>query len=172
MFRSIAARITTSSGLVLLLAVGLVSTVAFTSLRGRAAAEQRQRFQTSARGEGRLIANRLRLAMATATGVGETLRGIKDPAVLLELNRKSAISVLGNAIEENQDLAAVFTCWQPDAFDELDGGFGGEPGSDANGRFVARWQRATGQPKALTAQTGLDAGGFYDAARKNGSDLR
>ncbi len=170
--RSIAARITLGSGLSLFLAVAAVATVAFVSLRTRATAEQRQRFQTAARSEARAFVTRVKLALATATGVCETLRGIKDEDVLLEINRKSAISILGNAIEENPDLLAVFTCWEPDAFDELDGGFANEPGSDADGRFVARWQRAPGAQKQLTAQTGYEKPGFYDETRTTGLSTR
>ena len=166
--RSIAARITLGTGLSLLLAVAAVAAVAFVSLRSRATSEQQQRFQTAARSEARAFATRVKLAMATAIGVCETLRGIKDEAVLLEINRKSAISILGNAVDENPDLLAVFTCWEPDAFDELDGGFANEPGSDGAGRFVARWQRAPGKEKQLMAQTGYDAPGFYDATRTAG----
>ncbi|MCA8963802.1 MAG: methyl-accepting chemotaxis protein [Planctomycetes bacterium] len=170
--RSIAARITMGAGLCLFLAVTAVATIAFISLRTRATAEQRQRLQTAARSEARAFATRVKLAMGTATGVCETLRGIKDEEVLLEINRKSAISILGNAIEENPDLLAVFTCWEPDAFDELDGGFAGEPGSDAEGRFVARWQRVPGGEKHLTAQNGYAAPGFYDETRAAGLTTR
>ncbi|MBM4063028.1 MAG: methyl-accepting chemotaxis protein, partial [Planctomycetes bacterium] len=170
--RSVTTKITLGSGLGLVLAVGMVTVAGFLTLRSGAEVEQHRYLATFASGESRWLGNRVQLAMATATGLRETFRGIKDEAVLLELNRRSAIAVLGNALEQNRDVAAVFTCWEPDAFDELDGGNAGEPGSDAKGRFLARWQRTAGGGKELTVQDGVEGPGFYADTRAAGSAVR
>lgn len=169
---TITAKITLGSGFCLLLAVGAVAAVAFTSLRERATTEQHQRLSTDARSELRTVANRIRLGMATATNLRATLSGVKDPEVLLELNRQTATSILGNALAQNPDLLAVFTCWEPDAFDELDAGFTDSASSDKTGRFLPRWQRRSDGSAELVAQGGYDEPGFYITAMQAGSALR
>ncbi|MDR1144373.1 MAG: hypothetical protein LBK77_09200, partial [Spirochaetaceae bacterium] len=45
--------------------------------------------------------------------------------------------LLKQLAEENPELAAVWTCWEPNALDGLDARYANTRGSDATGRFIS-----------------------------------
>jgi methyl-accepting chemotaxis protein len=49
--------------------------------------------------------------------------------------------LLKQAVETNTDIAAAWSCWEPDALDALDARYAGTPGTDATGRFISYWAR-------------------------------
>ena len=55
-------------------------------------------------------------------------------------NRESVNFVLMAILQEHPELAATWTCWEVDAFDEMDDIYGDEEGHDETGRFIPRWE--------------------------------
>jgi methyl-accepting chemotaxis protein len=49
--------------------------------------------------------------------------------------------LLEQLAEENPEIAATWTCWEPNAFDGLDAQYANTPGTDETGRFISYWPR-------------------------------
>lgn len=74
--------------------------------------------------------------------------GVRDRTLFAEIMRQT--------LENQPNLLAVWTVWEPNALDGRDAVFRHAPGHDASGRFIACWHRASGPPR-LEATTGYDA---------------
>jgi len=60
------------------------------------------------------------------------------------LDRRQASAMVERALLETPDALALYTAWEPGAFDGRDAEFADTPGHDATGRFVPYWNRGTG----------------------------
>lgn len=68
--------------------------------------------------------------------IAKILTGVKDPQIGLKLGREEVLALLKGILVENVEMSAVFTCWEPDAFDGLDQIYAGSEGHDDTGRFM------------------------------------
>ncbi|MDR2072530.1 MAG: methyl-accepting chemotaxis protein [Spirochaetaceae bacterium] len=70
---------------------------------------------------------------------------------------------LKQVAEGNPEVAAVWTCWEPNALDGLDAQYANTRGTDATGRFISHWFRTTGgiELNALKDYTVSGPGDFY-----------
>ncbi len=95
---------------------------------------------------------------------GMTLTGIPD--------RAQVNSILERTLRGNPQFLAVWTCWEPDAFDGKDKEFAGSGGHDATGRFVPYWYRSGGGI-VLEPLVGYDVpgdGDYYLLAMRSGRE--
>jgi len=82
-------------------------------------------------------------AIDTARTLAQMLSGIKND-VGLELDREYVIGIPRTVLNENPDFTGIYTCWEPNAFDNMDDGFIEDKGHDATGRFVPYLNRING----------------------------
>ncbi|MBN2887115.1 MAG: cache domain-containing protein, partial [Chromatiaceae bacterium] len=79
--------------------------------------------------------------------------------------------ILRSVLRENPGFLAVYTAWEPNAFDGRDSDFVNAPGSDASGRFISYWSR--GASGAIELEPLVDyetpgAGDYYMLPKQRG----
>lgn len=106
-------------------------------------------------------------AMGVAATLAQTLSGMKAAGVTVDVGRKSVNSILRTILENNEDFAGVYTCWEPDQFDMLDLAFKGADGHDETGRFIPYWHRgADGSIILIPSQDYENTEKYEDNTRK------
>jgi methyl-accepting chemotaxis protein len=80
--------------------------------------------------------------------------------------------LLEQLAEENPEIAAAWTCWEPNALDGQDAGYANTPGTDETGRFISYWPRTAEGVKlsALEDYTVSGAGDFYLIPMQTGNE--
>ncbi|MDP9394652.1 MAG: methyl-accepting chemotaxis protein [Actinomycetota bacterium] len=155
--------------LVLVLVAGLVSVV---SARSTAQSEE------DGFSYGRELATRhageVRADFTDALTVARTLATITATAKAGGAlpSRRVADDVHRDLLEQHPELLAVWTGWEPNAFDGRDVAFRNKPGHDATGRYVPYVYR-DGSELKLTALADYDkpgAGDYYLLAKRSGTD--
>ncbi len=81
------------------------------------------------------------VALDTARTLAQTLSGIKDDELALDLDRDAVNGLLKIIIAQNPQFVGVYTAWEPNAFDRMDRGFLDDEGHDDTGRFIPYWYR-------------------------------
>ncbi|MDM8525174.1 methyl-accepting chemotaxis protein [Desulfococcaceae bacterium HSG8] len=110
-------------------------------------------------------------AIDTARTLAQVLSGIKND-VGLELDREYVIGILRTVLNENPDFTGTYTCWEPNAFDNMDSGFIKDEGHDATGRFIPHLNRINGTI-ALEALMGYEEkglGDYYQLPKQTGEE--
>jgi methyl-accepting chemotaxis protein len=111
-------------------------------------------------------------AMETARTLAVTYAGLQSGSTALE--RETASLLLRNILEKNPEYFGVWTCWEPNAFDQRDADFAAKPNHDASGRFIPYWFRKDGgiavEP-LKDYQEGAPHSDFYQIARKSGREV-
>ncbi len=135
-------------GLCLLLTTAIIVAYVARDMRTRAFSAREQALRTTedytrslAQQSAYLIKADMEVAMDAARTLAQSLQGVKNPDVGLEIDRDQVNGLLKTVLTENPHFWAVYTAWEPNAFDELDAGYVNEPGHDATGRFVPYWAR-------------------------------
>ncbi|AOF94131.1 methyl-accepting chemotaxis protein [Sinorhizobium sp. RAC02] len=110
-------------------------------------------------------------ALVSEKEIGGTVHIINNLASVLETikeggdaNRGKADDILRDMLESNPNILALWTGWEPDAFDGKDADFAGKAGYDATGRYVPYWVRGgNGQitNTALTDYATAGPGDYY-----------
>jgi methyl-accepting chemotaxis protein len=80
--------------------------------------------------------------------------------------------ILRALLEENPEILATGSCWEPNALDGLDADFVNTEGTDHTGRFIPYWVRS-GSALELKPQLGYDTpgvGDFYQIPRQTGQE--
>ncbi|HLP25977.1 MAG TPA: cache domain-containing protein, partial [Acidobacteriota bacterium] len=89
-------------------------------------------------------------------------------------DREAASLVLRTVLENTPEYFGVWTCWEPNAFDQRDSDFAGKANHDATGRFIPYWFRKDGgiavEP-LKDYQEGNPHSDFYQLARKSGREV-
>ncbi len=83
----------------------------------------------------------LEAPLDTARTLAQTLSGIKSEDNWLELGRDEVNGILRTILEQHPEFVGIYTCWEPDAFDEMDNGYRNFEGHDDTGRFIPYWSR-------------------------------
>lgn len=90
------------------------------------------------------IQSRINGVLDVATTLAGTLSAVKDKEILLDLERGMVMDIMRVVLEDNPHLIGVFTCWEPDAFDNDDANNVEEEAHDKTGRFAVLMQRGAG----------------------------
>ncbi|WP_300668345.1 methyl-accepting chemotaxis protein [Desulfoluna sp.] len=85
------------------------------------------------------ISGKIEAYFSTVRSLGETMEAFKKSGSFNP--RESLNQIMKEVLENNPELIAVWTGWEPDALDQLDGAFENKKGHDATGRFVPYWFR-------------------------------
>lgn len=140
-FQGLRGRMLLSVGAAAFGGLGIVTAmVAFqTSRAARLEAIARAEQQAALVGE--RVRQRLNESMGVARSAALTFEGIKAT----KPDRAMADAVLRQTLEKNPGMLALWTVWEPNAFDGRDAEFAGRTGHDATGRYVPYWNRGTGK---------------------------
>ncbi len=116
------------------------------------------RAESVAQHEGAGLAATLAQPLHAGRSLSAVFAGIKIGD--LAIDRESASFILRSVLENTSSFSAVWSFWEPDAFDNRDGSFKGKNGSDGAGRFAPHWYR--------NPQGGIDYKYYEDAADASG----
>ncbi len=113
------------------------------------------------------VRNRLTQAFNTAKTLGDALAELHANG---QTDRQAANTMMRGMLGGNPDLLAVWTLWEPNAFDGRDSEFVDLPGHDATGRFVPYWNRGSGtvQMEPLVDYEVPGNGDYYLLAKQTG----
>ncbi|MBF5044341.1 hypothetical protein FGE12_18225, partial [Aggregicoccus sp. 17bor-14] len=100
---------------------------------------------------------RLEEAMVPARTIAQAFKAQRLAGTL---ERRSADAVMRQVFEESPQLAGVWSIWEPNAFDGKDAKYANTPGTDATGRYLSYWNRASGS-------TVMEAAADYEKAGAN-----
>ncbi|MDR2933088.1 MAG: methyl-accepting chemotaxis protein [Oscillospiraceae bacterium] len=78
-----------------------------------------------------------------------------------ENGREEVVRIMQDILAENSSLLALWTCWEPNAFDGRDGDYAGQSGHDGTGRFIPYIYRS-GSGTAVIPLTNYDENGDND----------
>ncbi|MCK5227797.1 MAG: response regulator [Desulfobulbaceae bacterium] len=73
--------------------------------------------------------------------LAEILVMAKKPLSSLQIVREETDTMLISILQRDHDLIGLYTCWQPNAFDDKDEFYVNKPGHDHTGRFAPYWYR-------------------------------
>lgn len=110
---------------------------------------------------GNLVKAQLESGFTAAEILAESFEGIaKEDGVPL---RKLMNEMLVRVLEKNPGFIGVWTVWEPNALDGLDGKYSNTKGHDATGRFIPYWNRGSGtiQVEPLVDYTTSGVGDYY-----------
>lgn len=109
-------------------------------------------------------------ARDTAKVLAAGLSGLKANN---KADRDTVNFLLRGVLQENNHLLAVWTGWEPNAFDGKDVEYIGKPGHDSTGRFVPYWNRGNGtvQVEPLVDYDKPGAGDFYLLPKQTGKEV-
>ena len=98
-----------------------------------------------ARAVGVLCAEQVNDLIDRSFAVPRTLAAALEGAQLAGgIDRREATAMIERALAETPQALALYTAWEPGAFDGRDAEFAGTAGHDATGRFVPYWNRGDG----------------------------
>ena len=113
------------------------------------------------------VKGRLERAMFASSILGQALMGLREN----NPDRRLADAMLRQVLIDNPEFLAVWTVWEPNAFDGRDSNFRNTLGHDASGRYIPYWNRGTGQQLVLEPILDYDnpgpAGNYYMLARNS-----
>ncbi len=115
------------------------------------------------------IGMELNATMTTARTLAYSLAGLKASG---QADRSQAEALIRSVLEGSPEFLAVWTAWEPDAFDGRDSEFAGRTGHDATGRYIPYWNRGAG-PIALEPLVDYDkagAGDYYLLPKASGKE--
>ncbi len=112
-----------------------------TSSRENATQVATEIIQENARAVAFEIDAALEMALDAGRIMADVLSGIKDPAVNLRMDRKRVNGILESILAKNPTFLGTYTCWEPNAFDQLDDIYRNTAGHDSTGRFIPYWYR-------------------------------
>ncbi|GAB4335094.1 MAG: methyl-accepting chemotaxis protein [Desulfobulbaceae bacterium] len=87
------------------------------------------------------IQARINGVLDVATTLAGTLSAVRDEEIQLDLERGMVIDILRVVLEDNPRLIGVFTCWEPNGFDNNDANHTEDEAHDETGRFAVSMQR-------------------------------
>jgi len=111
-----------------------------------------------------IVQEKCNLHLAIARTLAQTLSGIKDEEVGVEIGRDEVNGLFETVLKRNPEIVGIFTCWEPDAFDGMDRGFEKMEGHDRTGRFIPYWGRSNEGKISMEPLQGYDKeeyGSFY-----------
>lgn len=117
------------------------------------------------------VAGRLNEALAAARNTAKIMEHYE--ALDAEDRRAYYSEMLKAVLEANPDFIGVSSCWEPNALDGFDRRYAGKPESDASGRFIPYWHRASGtvEYEALVDYDVEGAGDWYLLPIRSGKEM-
>jgi methyl-accepting chemotaxis protein len=129
--------------ILLVAAAAIFISVVWIGFQARSVAleEAKEKAFEVARRWGTVVQGEIQIAMDTARTLAQSLEGMKTRGVP---PRDMADGIMKNILEQYPSFLAVWTCWEPNAFDDNDFAFSNAIGHDETGRYVPYWNRVSG----------------------------
>ena len=105
--------------------------------------------QAMARENATSVNTELNQAMDTVRSLAHIFSGFEK--LNPEERRGSMNKHMQTILEKNPNFLGVWTCWEPNALDGLDGKFTNQEGTDATGRLIPYWNRGAGKIVLMTS---------------------
>ena len=140
--------------------------------RREAFAKAKVQLEITAQGQAEALRQPLNTAMIVARTLAQVLGDNRLPG--LQHSRDQANDMLRRTLQGNHDFLAVYTLWEPDAFDGLDARHARQPESDASGRFLPYWSRDRSGLLRVAPITGYEVpghGDFYLLPKRAGREM-
>ncbi|MCU1670375.1 MAG: mcp [Blastococcus sp.] len=164
---SVKTRLVVSTAVVLAVALAGLVTVIATLTTNRARDDGMRYTSSLAAEEAQKVETGIIRQMGTAQALGQTLSVL---AATRQGNRVIADSIERDLLAADNSLLAVWSAFEPNAFDNGDAGHVADPRSDATGRYVSYWFRDGAQISVspLTDYEKPGAGDYYLVPRNKG----
>ena len=147
-FKSLQMQIAAWAGMCLLLSTAIIVGFAGFEMRRNALATREKAIQHAkeyAREAAQHQATEIQVwlagALDTARTLAQTLSGVRDENIWLDISRQDVNGILKTILAHNPDFVGVYTAWEPDAFDKMDRVYTNYNWHSASGRFVPYWGR-------------------------------
>ena len=134
---SIRSRIALRTGLCLLATIGIIVVYSTITTRSMSIDAAREKLISHAGEEGYRVRAQIEVALDTARTLANVLTSIKASGS--PMSREQVNQMLKTVLDKNPDFLAVYTAWEPDAFDGMDNRYVNATGHDATGRFIPYW---------------------------------
>jgi methyl-accepting chemotaxis protein len=167
--KTLRARILLSIGSLVLLAFAITIAVITAQATSMQQDVSMQYAEQLAKNHASQTASRVNNALDAARVLAQTLRGMKVSGFA---DRAVADALIKGTLEGNPEFLAVWTCWEPYAFDNKDSQYAGKPMHDATGRYIPYWNRGSGSAavEPLTDYEKPGPGDYYLLAKHSGDE--
>lgn len=167
--KSLRLKIALWASLCVLLATGAIIAVTIWTHYVTAMEAAQARAVQTGKAEAARVQTQLEVAMAIPRSLAQALAPVKDAQPALQLSREGVNAMLERILRENPQLLAIYTDWEPNAFDGRDAAYGGKPGYNSDGRFNFTWSYGEdGQVRSdNTAENEEDEADWYQLPKKS-----
>ncbi|BCY08820.1 methyl-accepting chemotaxis protein [Actinoplanes sp. L3-i22] len=110
----------------------------------------------------------------TAFTTARDLAGSLESIAVKDQSRTVADQVQATLLAAHPEYMAVWSAWEPNAFDSRDRRFRNTTGTDKSGRYIPYWHRTETGGVALEALAGLDdttSNSWYENPKKTGQEM-
>ncbi len=139
--QSIQQKIGLGAGACVLITVVISTSYAVISLRNNMQDAAMKEAAALAREYAAEIESEIGNALDTVHTLAQTLSAVKDEDVQFDIDRDKVMDIMRIILDRNPQFAGIYTCWEPEGFDEIDEGYAEERGHDESGRFAPYWHR-------------------------------
>jgi len=157
------------AGICLLVTAAIIITHSAMGMKERAETDRKKAIKDAhyyveaiAKQHANAVRGSLQTGINTARTLAQMLSGIKSKEFGGELGREEVNMILKIVSAQNPHFAAVYTGWEPGAFDPLDQGYANEKGHDETGRYIPCWYRNGNGQVALRPLKNYDKEGIGD----------
>jgi len=115
------------------------------------------------------IKSQLEVPLDAARTLAQTFSGIRNPDILIEIDRQETNGIMKILLAQNPNFYAVYTGWETNAFDDMDRGYVNDPGHDNTGRYVPYWYKDENDQFLVRPLKGYDSpdADYYQIPKKN-----
>jgi methyl-accepting chemotaxis protein len=170
--RSLGLRPKMAAWILLVAILALAAAIAYLGLQARDTARKQaeEAAKEVARHWATVVQADIQVAMDSARTLAQAMEGMKNRGVP---SRQLVSGMLRNVLEEYPNFVAVWTCWEPNAFDDRDADFTNAFGHDSTGRYIPYWNRLVGDPSVqpLQAYTEAGKGDYYQIPLRTGKEV-
>jgi methyl-accepting chemotaxis protein len=145
--KSIQWKIILWTGMCMLVAVASIEAFSVMRLREMSVQTAQNQAIAEAKSAAGSINSQIEVALDAARTLSHVFMSVKSGG--MALTREQANAILMQVLEENPQFLGISTCWEPDAFDDLDIRYTNTRGHDDTGRFIPYWVRSGDQIKVI-----------------------
>ena len=137
--KSIQVKITLWAGLCLAIAGVLFMSYSAITARNAALEAAQKIATTQAQVEAARVKDQLEHALDVTKTLKQALVSAKSNSNSFKLSREGANAMIKQVLVENPQFVALYSDWEPNAFDGADASYGSKPGYNPDGRFNFTW---------------------------------
>jgi methyl-accepting chemotaxis protein len=152
--------------------VAFTVTVAFVAIKASnmSKTEALEKSEEIAYRYGATVKSEIDVAMDSARTLAQAFEGFREGGFVP--SRSFVDDMLKSIISKNPEFLGVWTCWEPNAFDDTDIEWADVKGHDGTGRYIPNWNRNSGEIKIepLTDYDKPGAGDYYLLSKQSGKE--